>query len=199
MKKTFLILALIIACLGSTSVLANEYAPGENSYTNAMVNGKKTVLIYKGDSSEGLSGENIYYVDQCDEDSGFSSNFKAHLKSGIEKGTYTVVTDGVNTTTFTVSDAQLAVLGSTKLEYLGSELTPTGRYRAAYAFDAEGITESTQLMMVLGTKAYSILLKDAFSVSLPSLSGTCAVQLDYIDAEYMSGENSTPSFQIYIK
>jgi len=197
MKKIFLILTLIIACFGSTSVLASEYAPEDNSYTNDKIKGSKTVLIYKGDSSEGLLSENIYYIDQCNEVGGFSS-FKALLKNNIEEGTYTVVTNGGNiVATFTVSDAQLAVFGSTKLEYLDSKQTSAGRYCAAYGFNAEGITEETQLMMVLGDKAYSMPLKDAFGGALPSLSGSLAVQFDYIDAEYMNGEK--PSFQIFIK
>jgi len=198
MKKIFLILTLM-ACFSSTSVLANEYAPGENSYTNAAVNGARTVLVYKGDLSGGLSAENIYYIDQCEDAGGFS-NFKALLKNDIEEGTYTVVTNGGNNVaTFKVSAAQEAVSGSTKLEYLGSKSTSAGKYCAAYGFDAEGITGDTQLMMILGDKAYSMPLKDAFGGELPSLSGTCAVQFDYINAEYMSGEVPTPSFQIFIK
>jgi len=210
MKRIYLTMILALMFMFSISVNAEgSYAPVNNSYTNSMSDGAKTVIIYKGTAESDITGENIYYINQCDNEGGFTS-LEMMMKADAPAGTYTVLTNGGNSATFTISPAQAVEASATEMESLGGVLTDDDSYSAAFGFNASALlTDASQISMVIGDMAYttdlfgesSIINWGAAFAYTEEETLKFAIQIDGIGSEYMTGEgeNLTPNFKLYFK
>lgn len=218
MKKLLFVLTLSTLCiLGTTAMAEGNYTAGESSYADSVVDGAKTVVIYKGETTDAITDENIYYIDQNDTEGGFS-NFRALLKVNTPEGTYQVVTnDPQKAATFTVSEGEAAVSGATKMGFLGLEKQEDGTYSVGYSILVDnGFLETSTITMLLGDTAYTTNLfggnivrwdiGNGFEASSPrdvNIEGTmtCAIQIDYVDASCIegSGDTATPNFDMYFR
>lgn len=212
MKKNKICLAMILALMFMFSISVNaegSYAPGTNSYTNSISEGAKTVIIYKGTAESDITGENIYYINQCDNEGGFTS-LEMMMKADAPAGTYTVLTNGGNSATFTISPAQAVEASATEMEFLGAELTDDDSYSAAFGFNAAALlTDASKISMVIDDKAYTTDLFGENSIinwgaAFAYTEGEAlmfAIQIEGIGAEYMTGEGEdlAPNFKLYFK
>ena len=215
-KKIYLALTLALICILGVTVNAEEgnYAPGENSYTNSITEGAKTVLIYKGSNVGDVTGENIYYIDQTNDTEGFA-NLEMLMKRDAPAGEYTVVVDGGNTAKFTISDAQAFVSGATKVKFLGAQLQSDSSYSVAYGIDVKNSYSATsKLTMIIGEKAYTMdMFGDASIIEwVNGMTYTeneqgekelmFAIQIDGVGEEYITKDESgnvMPGFDLYFK
>ena len=202
-------LILALMCIFGATVNAEDgYTPGINSYANSITDGVKTVFIYKGSEQSDITDENIYYVEQANDLEGFS-NLQMLMKLDAPAGEYTMVVEGGNQTTFSISEAQAFVSGAGELEFLGAEKQSDGSYSVAYGFKASLVlSDVSSLTMVMGDKAYSTKLFGADSIInwgnlnvYPDENGNImfAIQIDGVDAEYITEETGTPDFALYVK
>ena len=119
MRKFLLGAALAMVCTMGMTAMASEtavtgtYKPGVNSFDTSITDSAQTIIIYKGTEEASITGENIYYVDQATNDTGFIGNLNALMKSGATEGTYTVAVNGGKSTTFEISKGDAAVEGCT--------------------------------------------------------------------------------------
>lgn len=218
MKKLLFVSTLSMMCiLGTTAMAEGAYTAGESSYADSVVDGAKTVVIYKGETTDAITDENIYYIDECNTEGGFS-NFRALLKVNTPAGTYQVVTDDdAKAATFTVTDGEAAVSGATEMGFLGLEKQEDGTYSVGYSITVEdGFLETSTITMLLGDTAYTTNLfggnvvrwdiGNGYEASSPrgvNIEGTmkCAIQIDYVDAAYVtvSDDTVTPNFDMYFR
>ena len=107
------------------------------------------------------------------------------------------------------SSAVAFVSGATEPEFLGAEQKSDGSYSVAYGFKASLVlSDVSSLTMVMGDKAYSTKLFGADSIInwgnlnvYPDENGNImfAIQIDGVDAEYITEETGTPDFALYVK
>ena len=209
MKKIYSTLVLAFMLIFSISVNAEDgYTPERNLYTNSDTNGAQTVIIYKGTSESDIIPENIYYLDQCNEAEGFS-NLKMGLKMDASAGVYTVATD-TGKTTFEISNAQAAISGAEKIEFLGAQKMGEASYSAAFGLKAETLlSNASALIMVMGDKAYKTDLMGENSIIRWENGYTYtegenlmfAIQIDGIGSEYITETDGTlnTNFNLYVK
>lgn len=131
MRKILLSAALAAICTMGMTAMASEttvtgtYIPGVNNYRSEGTAGSKTIIIYKVNETNTITGEDIFYVDQADTESGtFGTNVEALMKSGATAGEYVVATNE-GETTFVISEGAAAVEGC----------TPTTKYDAVQHSD----------------------------------------------------------------
>lgn len=218
MKKLLFVSTLSMMCiLGTTAMAEGNYTAGESSYADSVVNGAKTVVIYKGETTDAITDENIYYIDENNAEGGFSG-FRALLKVNTPAGKYQVVTnDPAKAATFTVSEGEAAVSGATEMSFLGLEKQADGTYSVGYSITVDdGFLQTSTITMLLGNTAYTTNLfggdvvrwdiGNGYEASSPrgiNIEGTmkCAIQIDYVDAQYMtiSGDTATPKFDMYFR
>lgn len=209
MKKSLFACVLTVICsLSTTAFAAGAYTEGESTYTDDIINGANTVVIYKGTAEADLKDENIYYIDQCNTEDGFTS-FRAILKVNTPAGVYTVATnDAQKTATFEVSPIQEAISGASTMEFLDAQVqsNDSSKYSVAFTLSAEdGLSLNSKMIMVLNDVAYTIDMFGSASPitwNLPSIDGhvSCAIQFDDVDASYMTvADKATPNFKIYFR
>ena len=211
MKKIYLALIMALMYILGVTASAEEsgYTPGVNSYTSSTLEGAKSVIIYKGADRSDIRSENIYYIDQADRAEGFA-NLELLMKLDAPAGTYTVVVDGMDAPTFTISDAEAYVSGAEEVEFLGAEKQSDNSYSVGFGINAEGLlTTKTELVMVIGENAY---ITDLFGDnSIIKWGGAYpdpvdgklmfAIQIDGVSAEHIIDEsgNITPDLALYSK
>lgn len=149
MRKILLSAALAAICTMGMTAMASEttlekgdYIAGANNYQSAGTIGAKTIIIYKGNSNATIKGEDIFYIDQAEADTGFVGDVLALMKSGATEGTYTVAVDGGKSTTFEISKGDVAVEGCTPTTRTAPEklVEEYGDDYCSVAFTIEGIT-----------------------------------------------------------
>ena len=208
MKKLYLVLTVILmSVFGMTINGEAGYNPSLNSYTNSITEGAKTVFIYRDSEDSDIARENIYYIDQTNDAEGFS-NLEMLMKIDAPAGEYTVEVEGGEKTTFTISEAEAFVSGGTEPEFLGAEKKSDGSYSVAYGFKASLVlSDVSSLTMVMGNTAYTTkLFGDDSIISWNNLKVYTeggklmfAIQIDGVDAEYITEESGTPEFSLYAK
>jgi len=213
-KKNYLMLILALMCIFSVTVNAEGggYNPGANSYTNSITEGAKTVIIYKGEDFSTITGDDIYYIDQSNEENGFS-NLEMLMRLDAPAGTYTVAVEGGNKTTFEISDAQSAVSGANKMTFLGVQQQSDSSYSVAFGFGVKSFyNTASKLSMIIGDKAYSTdMFGETSIIDWGSLGVQYtqneqgenefmfAIQVDGVGADYINTESLTPKFELYFK
>lgn len=210
LSKKLLVSVLAAMCLlGTTAMAEGVYTPGEHTYSNSIVDGARTVIIYNGDTP---SSDNIYYIYQCDDINGFSG-FKAFLKMNAPAGEYTVRTNvAEKNAKFQITAAEVAVEGSTEMEFLDAELNDAAdAYSVGYQVVAHsGFNESSKVIMILDEKAYITDLVGNNSIinwngNVSSVEGdgqvVFEIHLDGVEQSYITqdGGKLTPSFRMFFK
>jgi len=195
MRKFLLGAVLAAVCAMGMTAMASDitgtYKPGINSYDASITDSAKTIIIYKGKGTESIKGENIYYIDQVANDTGFAGNINALMKSGATAGIYTVSVNGGKFTTFEISEGAAAVEGDTPVTQKETGNNANGVYSAAYII--EGITNfssinSVKFLLNDGTvekivsvdKEYVWGSSDNYPTIDTNTPVTCAVQIDDI-------------------
>ena len=222
MRKICLALILSLATMCVCSVVAGaeetsgHYKAGVNSYSNDATSGAQTVMIYKVTENGSISAENIYYINQNDNDTGFS-NLEMLMKRDAPEGDYALVTNKGKVATFTITKSEAAIVGSREMKCL-NVIQKEGSYCAAYGISTNSmLTENAKLSMIVDgkdDKLYSINLNESNSIiqwligpvssTQENITGKAifAIQINGISNDYVTEDengNITPKFNLYFQ
>ena len=214
MRKILLSAALAAICTMGMTAMASEttvndgYNPGVNSYDASMASTAQTIIIYKGTEADSITGENIYYVDQSADNTGFGTAVTALMKANPTEGTYTVAVNGGNSTTFTISNGDAAVAGCVPTERIGSEKSVEAYGGEEYCsvgfkFTVTGVQFNSfeQIKSLVRAEEGTDWVATSAAESIewdetPAIDGTtsvqCAIQVDWVPT------TQADRFEIYL-
>lgn len=211
MRKILLSAVLAAICTMGMTAMASEtiadgtYVPGFNNYESKGTADKQTIIIYKVNDAETITGDDIFYVDQADTETGtFGANVRALMKANPTVGTYKVAVNGGDYDTFEISTGDEAVEGCIPAKPLsiGKAYEDANGY-CSVAFQIENITyaELSALQTVksrvgdwvVATAISEVIGEWKAKTELPNVDATVngLVQVDWVPVD------KAQTFQLY--